>query len=137
MRETKIKEMLGKVFKEVVHRRYDREVEDEVLFILDDDHGYRMYHSQDCCETVSLAEIIGDLSDLVGVPIALAEESSSDEDAPAPEGGEKDCGNPDFGPCKSHTWTFYRFATSKGPVVFRWHGSSNGYYSESVEIEPF
>ena len=35
---------------------------------------YLMYHSQDCCETVQLAEVVGDLADIVGSPILRAEE---------------------------------------------------------------
>lgn len=78
-------------------------------------------HLQECCEYVRIEDITGDIQDLVGHPLLLAEEVSS-EDEPAPA-------NPD-----SYTWTFYKFATIKGYVDVRWLGESNGYYSESVDL---
>lgn len=94
---------------------------DELTFTTTDGEQFRMYHSQDCCESVRLAEVIGDLDDLVGSPILEAEEVSS-EGEPAPEYAD------------SYTWTFYKFGTIKGSVTLRWLGESNGYYSESVDF---
>lgn len=93
--------------------------EDEVLFIARSGRQFCMSHDQDCCERVSVEEIVGDLDDLIGTPILRAEERSQ-EDPDADESG---------------TWTFYEFATIKGSVTIRWYGSSNGYYSESVSFE--
>lgn len=83
-----------------------------------------MYHDQDCCDSVSINDIIGDIDDLLNTPILLAEERSSDD----PE---------DFDPTnhESYTWTFYELATIKGTVQIRWFGESNGYYSESVTFK--
>lgn len=83
---------------------------------------YRFYHEQDCCEDVFIEDIEGNLEDLQGAPLLVAEEASSSD----VEGSE--C----YDSC---TWTFYRFRTVKGSVTIRWVGESNGYYSESVDFE--
>lgn len=97
---------------------------DEVITFHTDDGYYEMYHSQDCCESVYVENITGDLKDLIGSPILLAEESTSDVN---PEGVE--IAYQDY-----FTWTFYKLATIKGYVDIRWYGESNGYYSESVDF---
>lgn len=60
------------------------------------------------------------------MPLAMAEEVSSTS---GPEGWQADEYE------DSYTWTFYKLATVKGYVTIRWYGSSNGYYSESVDFE--
>jgi hypothetical protein len=97
----------------------------ELVFTVDDGSQYRMFHVQDCCESVSIESIVGDLQDLVGHPILMAEEATSGEYQPWETPDE-------YG--ESFTWTFYKFATIKGYVDIRWHGQSNGYYSESVDF---
>jgi len=92
-----------------------------VTFTATDGRAWVMRHEQDCCETVDVNEIHGDVSDLIGSPILRAEEVESEQN-----GGD----NP--GGAESWTWTFYKLATIKGEVVIRWLGESNGYYSESV-----
>lgn len=114
-----IKELIGKTFDKVVN------VNNEQL-IFKGKETYIFYHCPDCCETVEIEDICGDLNDLVGTPIIKAEERISE--------GE----NPEGVPVKeyqdSFTWTFYEFATIKGSVTVRWYGESNGYYSESVDL---
>jgi hypothetical protein len=98
---------------------------DELRLYLSDTNYVRFYHSQGCCESVYIEDICGDLEDLVGAPLLIAEEVSDEvyEAEHTPEYEE------------SYTWTFYKFATRKGYVDVRWFGSSNGYYSESVDVE--
>ncbi len=85
---------------------------------------FRFYHKQDCCENVTIESIVGDLQDLVGSPILLAEEVVSENEGEALNKYDD-----------SFTWTFYKFATIKGYVDVRWYGASNGYYSESVNLK--
>ncbi|MFM1756872.1 MAG: hypothetical protein RL621_1854 [Bacteroidota bacterium] len=99
----------------------------ELIFTADNGHKFTFYHDQDCCESVYIEDISGDLDDLVG-ELLQAEEVSNLEDFDESAGRT----NEDYG---SHTWTFYKFATVKGSVTVRWYGSSNGYYSESVDFK--
>jgi hypothetical protein len=118
-----IEELLGKTFLRVLVSNK----EEMIQFVTTDGFVYEMYHEQDCCESVSIDDINGDLDDLVGSPILMAEESCSDNvnlDGTTLENSYDE----------SCTWTFYRFATIKGYVNIRWYGTSNGYYSESVNI---
>lgn len=97
----------------------------ELIFTLQNGDKYKLYHIEDCCESVTIEDINGDLQDLIGSPIMRAEESTSNQNPP-------DYEVPEYGQ-DSFTWTFYRLATMKGWVVIRWYGESNGYYSESVD----
>ena len=93
----------------------------DIIFTAEDGREWRMWHEQDCCENVGIEDVVGDIRDLIGVPLILAEEVSSEE-APDPSFDD------------SYTWTFYKFATIKGDVLIRWLGTSNGYYSEAVDF---
>lgn len=93
-----------------------------VIFTATDGRAWRMEHIEDCCESVEVNEIHGDVSDLIGSPILRAEEVQSEQDDDLKPGKYSE----------SWTWTFYKLATIKGEVVIRWLGESNGYYSESV-----
>ena len=96
--------------------------------------AFEMYHEQDCCEDVYIESITGDLEDLLNTPVLLAEEVTSCEEILEDNFlnlllDEKKVHQDD-----SWTWTFYKLSTIKGSVTIRWHGSSNGYYSESVSF---
>jgi len=114
--------LLGKTLLKC-ERSEDKDGDDGIQFETADEK-YVMLHYQDCCEGVYIEDICGDLVDLVGSPILLAEESSNqDDEPPEGQGGEG-----------SYTWTFYKLATVKGSVTIRWFGESNGYYSEEVDF---
>ena len=114
-----------RTFDELLGRTlYKVEADGEVLTLYLSNTNYvRFQHYQDCCESVYIESIVGDLEDLVGAPLLIAEEVTDYYADPLDDGEE------------SYTWTFYKFATRKGYVDVRWYGSSNGYYSESVSVE--
>lgn len=112
-----VKDMRGKTLTSI------ETMDDEILFSCDDGTRYKMYHSQDCCESVVIDDVCGDWNGLIGSPLLICEESTSND---APEGENN---------YDSDTWTFYRFSTATGDVTLRWHGSSNGYYSESADFK--
>ena len=99
--------------------------EDTMVFVLENGNTCKLYHEQDCCEYVYIEDVVGDVNDLVGVPILKAEKVSNYEGPETIHTRDMD----------SYTWTFYKFATIKGYVDVRWLGESNGYYSESVDFE--
>lgn len=117
-------ELVGKTFTSIERRESNEYDDDALVFTCSDGSVYVMLHDQDCCECVYIESICGNLEDLVGVPIVMAEDISNEmADAPALDSYDE-----------SYTWTFYKFATIKGYVTIRWYGTSNGYYSESVDL---
>lgn len=101
--------------------------DEELVLYLSETNYVRFYHQQDCCESVYIESICGDLDDLVGEPLLIAEEVSNEEFEAEYETKQEYA--------ESYTWTFYKFATRKGYVDVRWFGSSNGYYSEGVNVD--
>ena len=121
-RPAKFEELVGKTLIMVHVVQDELGEDDEIMFTCLDGSVYRMYHVQDCCESVTIEDICGDLVKLCNSPITLAEEAIH-------EGGDVD------GDVDSCTWTFYKLATTNEFVTIRWYGESNGYYSESVDFE--
>lgn len=111
------KDLIGKTLTSV---EVNTEGADEIIFNTSEGEQYRLFHKQECCEWVTIESIVGDINDLVGVPILMAEEATSEEE---PQWRH------------SATWTFYKLATIKGYVDIRWFGESKGYYSETVDFE--
>ena len=122
-----IESLIGKTLVSIASTVEDDEKDDEIYFTAESGEVWRMYHEQDCCEGVYVESVAGDFADLIGSPILEAEEATSDE-RPA------DTAEPPYLD-DSATWTFYKIGTAKGRVTIRWCGTSNGYYSESVDFE--
>jgi len=106
----------GKILKNIIVDK-NREA---IIFIAHDNTTYIMFHPQSCCERVEIEDICGDIEDLIDCEILVAEERVlSGEDGRF---------------CGSSTATFYTIRTMNGSVDIRWHGESNGYYSEDVSF---
>lgn len=140
--EWEFSDLVGKTLTKVILSEdgYD----DRINFLTVDGDNFLLHHCQDCCERVVIESITGDIDDLIGTPILVAEERCSEDD-PADIILKKDEAKRKWqeeNPGEtywsweedSQTWTFYTIRTIKGSVDIRWHGSSNGYYSESVEF---
>lgn len=111
----------GKTISKIVD---DRDYNTVDFFTTDGGH-YRMEHFQDCCESVYLADVAGGTLDaLVGQTILSAYVETND-DIPAPSDTWAD----DY-----QMWTFYTIRTMFYTLTLRWFGSSNGYYSVSVDF---
>lgn len=90
----------------------------EIIFTTAIGERFKMYHEQECCETVSVEDICGEIETLINSPILIAKEKKVSEELEY----------------VSTTATFYELATIKGSVTIRWYGESNGYYSETVDF---
>lgn len=113
-----LKLLVGKTIQKIT------EDSDSIVFVCTDGDAFEAYHMQDCCERVTIYDVIGDLQSLVGqtITVAAAEESGFwPEDVPEHH-------------TESFTWTFHTFIAGDVRVVVRWLGESNGYYSESVHF---
>jgi hypothetical protein len=116
-----VSELLGKTLVAITGAD---EGNNEIIFECSDGSKYRMYHEQDCCESVLIEDICGYVNSLIGNPLTMAEDITNIMDKPAVDKRTDSC-----------TWTWYKFATVKGYVTIRWYGESNGYYSERVDFE--
>ena len=91
----------------------------ELIFTLNNGEKFVMYHDQDCCESVYVADVTGGFDDILNSPVLRVFKNVQDGS------NEEDCWG-------SRTYTFYTITTFNGSVTIRWIGESNGYYSESV-----
>ena len=117
-----INELVGKT---IVNIKGCEDDSEQIIFTCSDGSIYVMYHEQDCCEDVRVEDVYGFVRDLLNSPVTMAEDISNQFDGDKHDADEV---------MDSYTWTWYKLATVKGYVTIRWFGSSNGYYSESVDF---
>ena len=122
----KTEELLGKTITsiEVMRSKEDDGEGEELILTTTDGWTYVYHHPQDCCESVTIKDICGELEWLLNSPLLLASEESKEQE-----------GDSALYEDRSTTWTFYNFATVKGHVTITWFGESNGYYSEEVYLK--
>ena len=111
-------DLKGKVITSITGMKFGSE---EVLINTECGHTYKMYHSQDCCEYVSIDDVVGNVNDLILTPILFAEVANK------------------YSKNGCEEWTYYKLATIKGYVDIRWYGirwygCSNGYYATDVFV---
>jgi hypothetical protein len=94
---------------------------DDLTMTFTDGSAIHMEHYRDCCESVQIADVIGDPQDLLGVPMVMCEEAESGPYEPQPG-------------YDSYTDVWYKFRTHNGDVTIRWRGESNGYYGERAVV---
>jgi hypothetical protein len=100
--------------------------DDHIVFHTKSGKTFEMYHMQDCCESVEVYDISGNLQSLVGEEVTFFDEDVlSDWPSGVPEPKYLD----------SYTWTIYRIGTANQSIMIRWVGYSNGYYSERPYFE--
>ncbi|WP_417737245.1 hypothetical protein [Rosistilla oblonga] len=95
------------------------EKNNEIMLTTESGKVIKIFHDQDCCETVAIEDAEGEWHKLFGKVLV---EASRDEK-------QSEC---DYG---SKTETTLKFRVDGATVISRWIGESNGYYSESVDIE--
>ena len=123
MNDIKFKALLGKTCEKIERIESDEDGNGRIIFTAIGGHEYHLYHERDCCETVTIKDICGDIDDLMGAPIIEAEEVINKQ-------REYEEDHED----RTSTWTFYKLSTIKGSVTINFLGESNGYYCERVSF---
>lgn len=79
-----IKDLLGFTMKSVSKVSKG---DDEMIFEREDGRRFRFYHGQDCCESVLIEDVNGEIEDLIGSPLLVAEMVDNLGDTPYPSRG--------------------------------------------------
>ena len=92
---------------------------DEIILTTQSGRRVKIFHEQDCCESVGIEGPEGDWTPLLGKVLLECRHES--------EQFEREYG--------TETKTTLTFRVDDTTVVSKWIGESNGYYSEEVHIE--
>ena len=95
---------------------------DNLLYIKTDKGTMRFYHAQQWSEQVWLEDGLEDLEKMIGEKVLHAEVIKNYDEVPLDEDDD------------SYTWTYYKISTLNHDCTLRFYGTSNGYYSEDVDI---
>jgi len=117
---TEFKDLVGEILDHVDIFPKDKENPSEIILTTRSGKKFKIYHSQDCCEHVFLESVQGEWKELIGQTInevSNLEKDASDEEQ-----------------YNHATRTILKFKADYDTVITKWYGSSNGYYSESVNI---
>lgn len=112
-------DMVGKVIKSIDGAQGKSE---RVVFNFSDGTAWVSYHSQDCCESVSVERVDGRLGNAIGSVVLEASEDYDSKNNP-----------PVY--ADSWTWTYQKIRTQAGEVCIVWLGESNGYYGETPYLQ--
>jgi hypothetical protein len=115
-----IDDVIGKKIIEVTGGRVGDE---SFTLMFEDGTGITFCHDQDCCEHVSIDDVEGDIKGMAGQTLLKCSYTTSVNEDPQSDWDD------------SWTWTFYHFATCNGYVDMKWYGTSNGCYSERVDVK--
>lgn len=113
---------------EFVQSQYPNQIEavavhNDVLYLCTRQAIFAIRHEQDCCEDVWFVDGEEDISDMVGDYLVKIRIDVSPQD--------RDSNRID----ECSTWTFVTIQTLRNSYSFRWYGESNGYYSETVQLD--
>jgi len=100
---------------------------ERVEITIQGDRKFVLFHNQDCCETVRIKRVTGNIEDVIGSSVLEAIETIWPQDEYPPD-AEKEKYDDSF------SYTDFALRTHNGTMKIRWRGDSNGYYSESVSF---
>lgn len=101
------------------------EAKEYITFFTECGMVFSIYHEEECCETVYLADVCGHIPDLIDQKISIEEVSSDIDQVNELDTGERRA---------EEQWTFYKINSLKCSVTLRFYGKSNGYYGMRVEF---